>query len=116
MINKKHIDRLFQEGFKDFEATPSDAVWKNIAATLSAKKGKRRVIPIWWRYAGIAALLLLLLTVGGIFLNEINEGSTNQVVDNEKNAPLNDGNKTNTIAVDNNTQNDLNDSNDDLNT
>ena len=32
MSDKKHIDRLFQEGFKDFEATPSDAVWENIEA------------------------------------------------------------------------------------
>ena len=27
MNDKKHIDRLFQERFKDFEAVPSDAVW-----------------------------------------------------------------------------------------
>ena len=35
MKEKKHIDRLFQEGFKDFEATPSDVVWKNIEAQLN---------------------------------------------------------------------------------
>ena len=46
MSDKKHIDRLFQEGFKDFEATPSDAVWKNLEAKLNEKKKKRRVIPI----------------------------------------------------------------------
>lgn len=83
MSDKKHIDRLFQEGFKDFEATPSDAVWKNIESKLNEKKKKRRVIPIWWRYAGVAALLLLLLTIGGIVLNNSDEGSTNQVVDTE---------------------------------
>ena len=60
MSNKKHIDRLFQEKFKDFERTPDDAVWSKIEAQLNKKK-KRRVIPIWWRYAGVAALLLLLL-------------------------------------------------------
>ncbi|RED48893.1 porin family protein [Seonamhaeicola aphaedonensis] len=71
MGEKKHIDRLFQEGLKDFEASPSRAVWKNIEANLNKKK-KRRVIPIWWRYAGVAALLLLLLTIAGIFKGDSN--------------------------------------------
>lgn len=110
MSDKKHIDRLFQEGFKDFEATPSDAVWKNIEANLKGEKKKRRVIPIWWRYAGVAALLLLLLTFGGVF-NNTNKNATNQVVDTEKtsfektntenNNPLNDATNLNTIASDN---------------
>ncbi|MBU2949750.1 PorT family protein [Tamlana agarivorans] len=80
MAEKKHIDRLFQESFKDFESAPSDAVWKNIEAKLNAKEEKRRVIPIWWRYAGVAALLLLFITAGNLFFNE-EESPTNQVVD-----------------------------------
>lgn len=68
MSNKKHIDRLFQERFKNFEATPSDTVWNNIRAELDTKKKKRRIIAIWWRYAGIAALLVLLITAGALFL------------------------------------------------
>lgn len=118
MSDKKHIDRLFQEGFKDFEATPSDAVWKNIESKLNEKKKKRRVIPIWWRYAGVAALLLLLLTVGGIYFNNIDKGATNQVVDTENtnpeeinnkgNDPLNDTTETNELASDNNIEDDLN--------
>jgi len=44
MSDKKHIDRLFQEGFKDFEATPDDAVWKNIESKLTENKKKPRVI------------------------------------------------------------------------
>ncbi|MCF7566818.1 hypothetical protein L3X37_00360 [Sabulilitoribacter arenilitoris] len=95
MSDKKHIDRLFQERFKDFEATPSDAVWKNIEAELNKKK--RRVIPIWWRYAGVAALLLLLLTVGGLFLNDSGRNDSDnieptQVVDT-KDEVLDDLNK-----------------------
>ncbi|TYA74082.1 porin family protein [Seonamhaeicola marinus] len=90
MSDKKHIDRLFQERFKDFEAAPSDAVWKNIEANLNNKKKKRRVIPIWWRYAGVAALLLLLLTVGGVFNG--NDGQKPiEVVDTE-NQPSNSTN------------------------
>ncbi|MEN3323862.1 hypothetical protein VP395_08995 [Mariniflexile soesokkakense] len=83
MSDKKHIDRLFQEHFKDFEATPSDAVWKNIETELIQDKKKRRIIPIWWRYAGVAALLALLLTIGGTyFFNEENTTPT-KVVDTE---------------------------------
>ncbi len=85
MKEKKHIDRVFQERFKDFEATPSDAVWDNIEAQLNQKKKKNRVIPIWWRYAGVAALLLLFLTLGGIYFNGTNTViPTNQVVDTKK--------------------------------
>ncbi|MFD2724829.1 hypothetical protein [Hyunsoonleella rubra] len=85
MGDKKHIDRLFQERFKDFEVTPDDAVWSNIEAKLKAKKKKRRVIPIWWRYAGVAALLLLFLTIGGIaYFNDNETAKTPQIVDTEK--------------------------------
>lgn len=69
MNDKKHIDRLFQEKFKDFEATPDAAVWHTIHNTLHKDKRKRRVIPIWWFAGGAAALLILLLTVGNVFKN-----------------------------------------------
>lgn len=93
MSDKKHIDRLFQEKFKDFEKAPNDAVWANIEAKLNEKK-KRRVIPIWWRYAGVAALLLLLLTVGNSFFNLFDSDSnttepTNIIVnDTKKSLPV----------------------------
>lgn len=87
MKEKKHIDRLFQEGFKDFEATPSDAVWQNIEAKLNQNKKKRRIVPIWWRYAGVAALLVLLLTIGNLYFNNTDTIQTNKIVDTE--APLN---------------------------
>ena len=86
MKEKKHIDRLFQERFKDFEATPSNAVWKNIETKLNQKKRKRRVIPIWWRYAGIAALLLLLFTIGKIYFKGENPQPINTIVNTENNS------------------------------
>ena len=89
MSDKKHIDRLFQESFKDFEAIPSDAVWENIEAKLNQKKKKRRVIPIWWRYAGAAALLLLLLTIGGVYFNNADKTPTNEISDIEATTPSN---------------------------
>ncbi len=84
MKQKKHIDRLFQEGLKDFEATPSNAVWKNIEAKLNNKKEKKRIIPIWWRMGGAAAILLISLFVG---INYFKSPEAIQVVDTEQNTP-----------------------------
>lgn len=63
MKEKKNIDRLFQEKFKNFEAHPSPAVWDNIVAS-QKEKDDRRVIPFWWKLGGIAAALLLLFGLG----------------------------------------------------
>lgn len=64
MKEKKNIDELFQDGFKDFEASPSPRVWENIQAALKKEKKERKVIPLWIRLGGVAAMLALLLTVG----------------------------------------------------
>ncbi|GGD16445.1 hypothetical protein [Hyunsoonleella pacifica] len=85
MGDKKHIDRLYQEHFKDFEVQPDDTVWNNIEAKLNEKKKKQRVIPIWWRYAGVAALLAVMLTIGvSLFNNDEVEQITPQIVDTEQ--------------------------------
>lgn len=87
MNKKKHIDRLFQDKLQNFEATPSDAVWENINAKLSLEKEKdRKVIPIWWKVAGIAAGLLLLITASNaLFFNNDTSGiPENEVVNTEK--------------------------------
>lgn len=64
MKEKKYIDRLYQEKFRDFEAAPREAVWKNIEAKLQEKKKRRTVVPLWYRYAGVAALMAFLLMLG----------------------------------------------------
>ncbi|WP_412987552.1 hypothetical protein [Pontimicrobium sp. IMCC45349] len=64
MDNKKHIDRLFQEKLKDFEAIPDSSVWDNINKELHKEDKERRVIPFWWRFGGVAAGLVLLITLG----------------------------------------------------
>ncbi len=69
---KKNIDHLFQEKLKDFHEVPDPKVWKSIEASLDNKKDKRRVIPIWWKLGGIAALLALLLYVTNPFNTEGN--------------------------------------------
>lgn len=73
MKEKKNIDRLFQEKFKNFEAHPSDRVWAGIAQ--NQKKDNRTIIPLWWKVGGIAAGLLLLFGLGTLFI----PSSTNEV-------------------------------------
>jgi hypothetical protein len=71
MKDKKNIDKFFDDSFKNFEATPSPRVWENIQAELNKDKKDRKVIPLWIKYGGIAALLTLLLTVGNWVFNPI---------------------------------------------
>jgi hypothetical protein len=103
MSDKKHIDRLFQEKLKDFEATPNDAVWESIKNKLHQKKRKRRVIPLWWQMAGIAAILALLFTVGNLVFNDNSENNTtkNPVVNtDDKDNSSGSSSETNTISND----------------
>ena len=67
MKEKKYIDRLYQEKFKDFEATPheEEEVWKSISAKLQEKQREKPVVlPLWSRIAGVAAILTLILLIG----------------------------------------------------
>jgi len=79
MKENKNIERLFQEKFKDFEAIPPQESWDFIASRLQEKKKKKRVIPIWFRYSGIAASLFLIGTLiwNYSFTNNPNEHLTN---------------------------------------
>lgn len=89
MSEKKKIDRVFQEKFRDFEFAPPEPAWGNIRAALEKKK-KRRVIPLWFRMSGVAALLVLGfglfatfndgVTIGGdsVVTNENSDGTNGQ--------------------------------------
>lgn len=77
MSEKKNLDRLFQEKFKDFEATPPEFVWDNLEEILQKKK-KRRVVPLWWRMGGVAAVLIL----GMVFLYPYLIGTPDATKDN----------------------------------
>ncbi len=98
MNEKKHIDRLFQEKFKNFEATPDDAVWENIHRELHKDKRKRHVVPFWWKTAGVAALLALLFTVGNAVFNKDNHLTTpnDNMVGTETNNSSSEATKTST--------------------
>jgi hypothetical protein len=90
MSERKKIDRLFQENFRDFEVTPDEKVWQNIEAELKEKK-KRRVIPIWWKLAGVAAVLILGLLIFNRFSNS-GHATQNEVVNTENNGSGNENN------------------------
>lgn len=59
MNDKKNVDRLFQERFKDFEAEPNIQVWINIETALKEKEKERKIIPFWMKFSGIAAAFIL---------------------------------------------------------
>jgi hypothetical protein len=76
MKEKKHIDKLFKDRFKDFEASPSPQVWEQIQAKLNEEKEDRKVIPLWWKLAGVAALLAILFTIGTTVFNPFDSTNT----------------------------------------
>jgi|TARA_R100000479_G_scaffold68390_2_gene32611 hypothetical protein len=94
MKNKKHIDELFKERFKDLETTPPPHVWDNIQAKLQEKKKDRKVIPLWWKLGGVAALLALLFTIGNSVFNT--EETNNKIVTEEKNTTIHSDSETKT--------------------
>ncbi|MEM8522570.1 hypothetical protein [Flavobacterium sp. PL12] len=59
MKNNKNIDRLFQERFKDFETEPNEQTWSTIQARLNDQTKERKIIPFWFKLAGIAAALIV---------------------------------------------------------
>lgn len=96
MNDKKHIDRLFQEKLKYFEATPSNSVWENISTELQADKKDRKVIPLWLKLSAIAAVLLLMFTVGNSVFNSSDENpNQNTIVDTDNSSNTDNTNKTN---------------------
>jgi hypothetical protein len=69
MKTKKHIDRLFKEQFKHLDVTPPPVVWENISAALQKEKAPKRVVPLWYKLAGVAAALVLFLGIGNFFID-----------------------------------------------
>lgn len=68
MKKNKNIDELFKDRFKNFEANPSPDVWNKIQAKLK-EEDDRKVIPLWIKLGGVAALLALIFTIGNSVLN-----------------------------------------------
>lgn len=111
MKDKKNLDRLFQEQFKDFEEIPPEIVWKNIESVLTKKK-KRRIIPLWYKLSGVAALLIFGFLGTRAFLNQSKIETKNPVVI-EKNSSIDENNLVD--SDDKSNQNELNSSENDWN-
>ncbi len=94
-MGKKKLDKLFQEKFNDFLDMPDDSVWQSIETSLDQKKKSRKVIPIWWKLGGAAAVLTL-----AIFLMNPWEKA---IVENPKvtdvNNPLEKTSEENTLPI-----------------
>lgn len=73
MNERKNIDRIFQEKFKDYEVPAPQDSWNIIESRLKDKEKKRRIIPFWFQLSGVAAALILGFF---IFQNNFNSSST----------------------------------------
>lgn len=81
-MQKKNIDELFRDKLSDFKQTPDNKVWRAIDASLDKRK-KKRIIPLWWSFGGIAAAIMIGLLVFNPFTEE---HTTNEILvdtDNE---------------------------------
>lgn len=88
MKEKKNIDRIYQEKFKDFEREPNEKVWENISAKLDKKNKKKPfIIPLWFKLSGVAAVIALVIA-SLIFTNNTNSISSEPdvVFENEDNS------------------------------
>jgi len=68
MLERKNIDRVFQENLKDLEIYPSKKVWNNIEFALNDKP-KKQAIALWRRLSGVAVILILFLAGGYFYYN-----------------------------------------------
>ena len=80
MRQKKNIDQLFNERFANHQADPPSHVWDKVQARLEKDK-KDRVIAIWWRTAGVAASLALIISLAGL----LDATQSNVVVEQQQN-------------------------------
>lgn len=105
MNDKKNLDRLFHEKFKDFEVEPNEQVWKNIELALKDKQEKKRVIPFWYRFSGVAAALLIGGLIANTVLNSDEETPQNTIVFDQNQENTIDGSKG--VANETNSENGL---------
>ncbi|WP_375238872.1 hypothetical protein [Aurantibacter sp.] len=107
MSDKKHIDRLFQEKFKDFNETPNPEVWANIEKQLVSNQTTSSSFPSWLKLGSIAAVLFLFISVGYVFFNsneevsvvssDIDQKNNSKIESNGKILNENDSNKNNIL-------------------
>ncbi|WP_271782337.1 hypothetical protein [Aquimarina algiphila] len=83
MNDKKNIDRLFQEKFKDFEVIPDEIVWEKIKARKNQNKKRVFLIPFWYRIAGIAALIAIIFGISNLPFNTTTQQQDQTITNSE---------------------------------
>ena len=81
MLERKNIDRVFQENLKDLEINPSKNVWNGIELYLTEQPLKKS-IPLWQRMSGVAVIFILFF-MGGVWyynLNSITNNEPNNII------------------------------------
>jgi hypothetical protein len=93
MLEKKNIDRVFQENFKDLEIVPSKRVWNGIAQDLTSTE--RKVVPLWRRFAAAAAVSVVFASAAFFYFNSADEPiATEQQLSQEQNQEAEQGPQT----------------------
>ena len=103
MRDYKNIDRIFQEKLKDLEVFPPNQSWNSIQKKLAPVSQKKR-LPIWLKFASVAALFLLFFSIGAIYFipesdfsrNFLKEKNEKTVIDQKDSAPLTTSNNKTT--------------------
>jgi hypothetical protein len=81
MKNLDKIDKIFSEGLHSYERQPSPQSWEKLEARL--KKSKRKLWPIWLKYASVASVALL-MSAGSYWLIQQKDRQNNLVAGTEK--------------------------------
>ena len=78
MLEKKNIDRVFQENLKDLEIYPNKRVWSNIEGRLISRP--KPAVPLWKKLSA-AAILTGIIVATGLFFQNDSVSTGNQVVE-----------------------------------
>ena len=62
MKQKKKIDDIYREGLKNAQVPPPPDSWDFISAHLPEEENKKKIFPLWLKFAGVAAVVALLIT------------------------------------------------------
>lgn len=76
MNERKNLEHLFQEKLEHYEVAPPEELWSNIELELKKEKKKRRVIPLWWKLSGVAALFVVGFGILTIITDNTNSKNT----------------------------------------